>query len=320
VEGRPLVRRDLPEPEPGPDQVKLRVLACGVCHTDVHVAEGDLEPPPGGAIPGHQIVGEVVAAGAGAGHRPGDRVGVTWLGACCDRCSYCREGRENLCSRAAFTGWQVPGGFARYTVARHDVCVPLPSGPSPLELAPLLCAGVVGYRAFRLAGARPGERLGLLGFGASARLVLQVARHRGCEVVVFSRRESHADDALSLGAAWAGPLSADGRDCHAIVSFAPVGDVVPEGLRHLRPGGALVLNAVHLTDVPPLRYELLFGERSLRSVSNVTRADAREFLALAADGPVRAQPVSYPFERANEALADVKGARVPGHAVLEIAS
>jgi propanol-preferring alcohol dehydrogenase len=301
------------------------VLACGVCRTDVHVAEGDLPLRAGPVVPGHQVVGVVEAHGQGVDlPRIGDRVGVTWLASTCGRCAACLAGRENLCAEARFTGWDRDGGFAERAVARADFCVALPAALSPLEAAPLLCAGVIGYRALRLSGVTRGERLGLVGFGASAHLALQAARARGCEVFVFTRGERHRKDALALGAAWAGPLG-DGpaggpAECDAVVTFAPSGDVVPAALAHVRPGGTVAINAVHLSDIPSFPYERLFGERVLRSVSNLTRADAREFLELAASAPVRAHPVAYPFDRANDALRDVAESRLEGQAVLEIAS
>jgi propanol-preferring alcohol dehydrogenase len=352
AETAPLVRREPADPAPGPGDVLLRVLACGVCHTDVHVAEGDLPLPRGPVIPGHQIVGEVVArgtpggpgaAGTGgpAGGFPaiGERVGVTWLAGACGACPDCRGGRENLCPDATFTGWHVDGGFAELAVARADVCVPLPPDLPDLEAAPLLCAGVIGWRALKLSGVAPGQRLGLVGFGASAHLVLQIALRRGVEVVVFSRGEAHRELARQMGAAWAGALederasgtaaggsrtgasaSNDPAACDGIISFAPVGSVVPAALRRLRPGGTLAINAVHLGDIPSFPYESLFGERILRSVSNVTRRDARELMAMAADGYPRARITPYAFERANEALVDVKSAQLDGQAVLRVAA
>jgi propanol-preferring alcohol dehydrogenase len=276
-------------------------------------------------VPGHQIVGVVEAAGPGVEWpSPGERVGVTWLGSTCGECADCRGGRENLCARATFTGWDRPGGFAEQVVARADFCVPLPTALAAAEAAPLLCAGVIGYRALRRAGARRGSRVGLVGFGASAHLTLQAARARGMEVVVFTRGEAHRREARELGAAWAGPLAdaPDGRDasCDAIVTFAPAGEVVRDALRHLRPGGTLAINAVHLSDIPPLPWDLLRGERSIASVTNLTRRDALEFLELVVNAHVRARPAIYPFERANEALRDVRDSRLAAQAVLEVRS
>lgn len=320
VEDRPLVEQRLPLPVPGPGEVRLRVLACGVCHTDLHLAEGDLPPRRAEVVPGHQIVGRVEALGEGIVEpREGAIVGVTWLAGACGACPYCRSGRENLCGAATFTGWDRHGGYAEHVTARADYTVPLPGGLSATEAAPLLCAGVIGYRSLRLSGVRRGERLGLVGFGASAHLVLQVARHLGCEVFVFTRGEHHRRQARAMGAAWVGGLEEETpADCDGMILFAPSGALVPRCLHHVRRGGTLAINAVHLSDIPPLRYDLLFGERAVRSVSHVTRQDAREFVALAAEAPVRAEVTLYPFERANEALRDVKEARLEGQAVLQV--
>jgi propanol-preferring alcohol dehydrogenase len=271
-------------------------------------------------IPGHQIVGRVDGLGAGVTDlAAGDLVGVTWLAGACGRCEYCRSDRENLCPEATFTGYHRDGGYAEFVLARAAFTARLPVGVPAVEAAPLLCAGVVGYRAVRLSGIRPGERLGLVGFGASAHLMLQVARAQACEVRVFTRGEHHRRQALALGAAWAGDLAGgEPADCHAIVLFAPVGHLVPDCLRHLRPGGTLAINAVHLTDIPSLPYERLFGERVLRSVSHVTRRDAVEFLELAARAGIRADVRVYPFTAANEALLAVKNAEIEGQAVLDI--
>lgn len=317
--GSPLALRELPDPVPGPGEVLLRVLACGVCHTDLHLAEGDLPPRRAGVVPGHQIVGRVEAAGEGVA-RParGETVGVTWLAGTCGACAFCRSGRENLCSDAAFTGWDRDGGYAELVTARADFTVPLPEGLPPEEAAPLLCAGVIGHRALRLAGAGPGQTLGLVGFGASAHLVLQEALHRGLRVLVFTRGERHRRRARAMGAEWAGGLEDAAPDaCDGQILFAPSGELVPQCLRHLRRGGTLAINAVHLSDLPAMPYERLFGERAIRSVSHVTRADARAFLDLAARVPLRAEVTRYPFAEADRALRDVKDARVAGQAVLE---
>jgi propanol-preferring alcohol dehydrogenase len=324
VEADPLVAREIRVPEPGPGEVRLEVIACGVCRTDVHLAEGDLPPRVDPFVPGHQIVGRVEAVGAGApsdGPAPGDVVGVTWLAGSCGECRACREGRENLCPDATFTGWDRPGGFAERTIARADVVAPIPAGLAPTDAAPLLCAGVIGWRALRLAELPEGGRLGLVGFGASARLVLQMARRHGAEIAVFTRGESHRRAARAMGATRAEGLD-DGApaECDSIVTFAPTGAVLPGALRHLRPGGTLAINAVHLDGIPAFPYERLFGERTLRSVSHVTRADAREFLAAAAEGDIRTEVTVYPFDRANDALRDVKHSRLDGQAVLEMAA
>jgi propanol-preferring alcohol dehydrogenase len=320
VEESPLSERRLPIPVPGRGEIRLRVLACGVCRTDVHLAEGDLPPRRPSVVPGHQIVGVVDALGLDtARFAPGALAGVTWLAEACGDCDFCREGRENLCGSARFTGWDRDGGFAQFVTAREDFVVPMPAEIEAHEAAPLLCAGVIGWRALRLSGVKVGERLGLVGFGASAHLVLQAALHLGCEVRVFTRGEDHRRRAREMGAAWAGGLDdAAAAECHAAILFAPSGRLVMDCLRHLRRGGTLVVNAVHLSDLLLLRYEGLFGERVVRSVSHVTRGDAAEFLDLAVRAPVRAEVVRYAFARANEALQDVKAARIGGQAVLDM--
>jgi propanol-preferring alcohol dehydrogenase len=271
-------------------------------------------------VPGHQIVGVVDALGLDTTRlAPGEVAGVTWLAEACGACEFCREGRENLCASARFTGWDRDGGFAQFVTAREDFVVPLPGALAAHDAAPLLCAGVIGWRALRLSGAKAGERLGLVGFGASAHLVLQAALHLGCEVRVFTRGEEHRRRAREMGAAWAGGLDdAEPAECHAEILFAPSGRLVMDCLRHLRRGGTLVVNAVHLSDLLLVRFEGLFGERVVRTVSHVTRADAVEFLDLAVRAPVRAEVVRYAFARANEALQDVKAARLDGQAVLDM--
>ena len=318
IEDAPLEAVELPVPEPGPGEVRLRVLACGVCHTDLHIVEGDLPLRLSPVVPGHQVVGEVDAVGQGvARFRPGDRAGVPWLGWTDGTCEFCRRGEENLCIAARFTGWDRHGGYAEYTLAAADFAYPLPAALDPAGAAPLLCAGVVGYRALRLSGARAGDRLGLVGFGGSAHITLQVARHLGCDVLVFTRGETHRAVARELGASWAGGIgdSAPGPLDAAIV-FAPAGGLVPLTLALLRPGGTLALAGITMTDIPAMPYELLYRERVLRSVANSTRRDAEELLALAAAIPVRTEITSYPLDAANQALADVKHSRIPAAAVL----
>lgn len=317
---QPLELVDLPRPSPGPGQVRLRVLACGVCHTDLHIAEGDLPLRRQPVVPGHQAVGVVEALGPGvSGLRIGERVGVTWLGGACGECEFCQEGLENLCPGALFTGYDLDGGYAEFMLVRAEYAAPLPAGLDPLVAAPLLCAGVIGYRSLRLSGVGPGQRLGLVGFGASAHLVLQLARHRGCEVLVFTRSQHHREQALALGAAWAGGLGDRAPVlCHGMILFAPAGELVPRSLAYLRPGGTLAINAVHLSDIPAFSYELIYRERAVRSVAHVTRRDAVEFLALAAEIPLRPQVRIYPFGYANEALLAVKRAAVSGAAVLAV--
>jgi propanol-preferring alcohol dehydrogenase len=318
VAGEPLEPRDLPLPVPGPGQVRLRVRACGVCRTDLHIVEGELPPHRLPVVPGHQVVGVVDELGPGvSGPPPGTRVGVAWLHAACGVCEHCRQGRENLCPRARFTGYDVDGGYAEAVLAPADFVLPLPEGLADDAAAPLLCAGIIGYRALRLAEVRPGDRVGLFGFGASAHLALQVARHWGCEVHVFTRGAAHRALAAQLGAAWTGAAEeSPPAPLDAAVTFAPTGAVIPHALRHLRPGGTLAVNAVHLDGLPAMDWSLLYGERTLRSVTNATRRDGEEFLRLAAAIPVRPHVVRYPLAAANQALRDLKGGRIDGAAVL----
>jgi len=314
----PLRLEEVVPPVPGPADLLLRVTACGVCHTDLHVVEGDLPPGPLPITPGHEVVGVVEQAGAQVSRfRPGDRVGVTWLHDACGTCAFCQAGQENLCPHAHFTGYTAQGGYAEYLRVPAAFAVPIPGAFSDGEAAPMLCAGVVGYRALRLADLQPGERLGLYGFGASAHLCIQVARHWGCEVCVFTRGADHRRQALELGAAWAG--GAEDRPPAALdraVIFAPAGWIVPAALGHLRPGGSLAINAIHMSDIPAFPYALLWGERTVRSVANVTRADAEEFLPLAAAIPIRPAVETLPLAEANQALARLKAAGVDGALVL----
>jgi propanol-preferring alcohol dehydrogenase len=320
IEENPLAPAPLPDPMPGPGQVRLQVHACGICHTDLHTVEGELELPRLPIIPGHQIVGVVDAVGPGVTRfRVGDRAGVGWLNWSCGECTFCRQGRENLCPDARFTGLHVDGGYAQYTVVDQHFAYPIPKGLTDVEAAPLFCAGIIGYRSLRLSEIRPGGRLGLYGFGASAHLAIQVARYWGCQVYVFSRGEEHRHLAEGLGAVWTGlaeetpPAALD-----ASIIFAPAGWIVPLALGHLRPGGTLAINAIYMSPIPELRYELLYGERTLRSVTNYTRQDAEEFLRLAAGIPVRTEVEAFPLEEANEVLQRLKRRQVQGSAVLTI--
>jgi alcohol dehydrogenase, propanol-preferring len=324
---RPLVRDDLPDPEPGRGQVRVRVRACGVCRTDLHVVDGDLHEPKLPLVPGHQIVGEVEAVGEGAERFAiGERVGVPWLGWTCGECRYCRTGRENLCVRARFTGYQLDGGYAQAAVADERYCFPLPQGYPDHQAAPLLCAGLIGYRSLRLCG-DDALRIGFYGFGASAHIVCQVAAYQGRHVLALTRPGDAETQrfALGLGAAWAGDTEGgsevaepDGLDepLDAAIVFAPVGELVPRALRAVAPGGTVVCAGIHMTDIPAFPYELLWGERTLRSVANLTRRDGKEFMTLAPQVPVRTEVVEYPLEGANEALDDLRGGRVRGAAVL----
>jgi alcohol dehydrogenase, propanol-preferring len=318
VAENPLQAVALPRPIPAAGQIRIRVSMCGVCHTDLHTVEGDLSLPSLPLIPGHQVVGIVDALGDGATrHRPGERVGVAWLNWTCGRCSFCLEGLENLCPKARFTGLHAAGGYADYLVVDEAFAFPLPQQFSDGQAAPLLCAGIVGYRALRLSGIRPGGRLGLYGFGASAHLVIQVALYWDCEVYVFTRSREHRHHAQELGAVWTG--SADERppkELDAAVSFAPAGWIIPLALSHLRPGATLAVNAIHTTPIPEMAYHLIYGERVLRSVANFTRQDAQTFLDLAALIPVHSDVAVYPLAAANQVLQRLKASRVRGAAVL----
>jgi alcohol dehydrogenase, propanol-preferring len=310
--------REVQAPSPGPGEILLRVLACGVCRTDLHIVEGDVPLRKKPVIPGHQIVGRVERTEPGATRfQAGQLAGVTWLHATCGDCEFCRGGRENLCDASTFTGLDADGGYAEYAVAREDFAVPLPASLEPAAAAPFLCAGVIGYRALRLSGVQPGERLGLIGFGASAHIALQVARHLGCEVFVYTRSTAHASHARELGATRAGPLEeAEAGSLHGAIVFAPAGAVVPPALRALRKGGTLAVNAIHMSPIPSLPYNLLYHERTLRSVANCTRADAVELLRLAAEIPIRTDVVPFPLERARDALLALKRSELRGAAVL----
>jgi len=318
VEENPLVLTTLPDPEPGPGEVRLRVRACGVCHTDLHTVEGELCPPQYPLIPGHQIVGVVDALGFGATHwQIGQRVGVGWLGYTCGECAFCRGGQENLCTSARFTGLHAGGGYAQYAVVDERFAYPLPESYADEQAAPLLCAGIVGYRSLRLSEIRPGERLGLYGFGASAHIVIQVARHWGCRVYVFTRSEGHRRLALELGAIWTGRAEeAPPEPLDSGIIFAPAGRLVPLALGHLRPGGTLAINAIYMSPIPELHYDLLYCERTLRSVANATREDAEAFLPLAAEIPVRVEVQTFSLAEANEALRRLKRGEIRGSAVL----
>ena len=316
--GRPLVAADVKSPAPGPHQVLLRVLACGVCRTDLHVADGELPRPKLPLVLGHEIVAEVAASGPGAARfAPGDRVGVPWLGWTCGECSYCRAGRENLCERARFTGYDIDGGYAEYTVADERWCFALPAAADPAETAPLLCAGLIGYRSLVAAGAA--ERLGIYGFGAAAHIVAQLARREGRRVFAFTRPgdDEAARFARQLGAAWTGSSGDPPPEpLDAAIIFAPAGALVPAALRAVVRGGTVVCAGIHMSDIPTFPYDLLWGERVVRSVANLTRRDGEEFLALAPRVPVRTTVQRFPLERAGEALDLLRAGRIRGAAVL----
>jgi alcohol dehydrogenase, propanol-preferring len=325
---RPLAAAELADPRPGPGDVLVRVSACGVCRTDLHVVDGDLSEPKLPLVPGHQIVGEVVEAGEGTErYSAGERVGIPWLGWTCGACRYCRSGRENLCPQARFTGYDRDGGYAGLAVADERFCFPIPAGYADLQAAPLLCAGLIGYRSLRLCG--DAERIGLYGFGASAHIVCQVAAHQGRQVLAVTRSGDAETQrfALDLGATWAGDsagrseVSAPGAgglpiELDAAIVFAPAGELVPAALRALAPGGIVVCAGIHMTDIPSFPYEILWGERGIRSVANLTRRDGDEFLALAPEVPVRTEVREYPLAQANQALDDLRQGAFRGAAVL----
>ena len=316
----PLVLEERAEPEPGPGEVRVRVSACACCRTDLHVVEGDLDLPRLPIVPGHQAVGAVEAIGTGCARlRPGERVGVAWLHRACGVCRFCVRREENLCEAAEFTGWTVDGGYADALIVPEAFAVRLPDGVPDLEAAPLLCAGVIGYRALRRAEVEPGERVALLGFGASAHLALQVLRHWDCDTVVMTRGEAHRELARELGASWVGAADeAPPGECDRAVVFAPAGELVPVALRAIRPGGTVALAGIHMSTIPPLDYALLWRERSLRSVANMTRRDAEEFMALTADAGVRTSFVTFPLEDANDALAAIASDTIRAAAVLAL--
>jgi len=317
VAQRPLRIAEVSDPQLQPGHVLLRVHACGVCRTDLHIVEGELPPKQPGMIPGHQIVGEVVG-GATEEIALGARVGVSWLGGTDGSCPYCQRGLENLCDSPTFTGYSVPGGYAEYALARADFVFPLPAALDDLHAAPLLCAGIIGFRSLRVAGVEPGERVGLFGFGASAHLAIAVLRAWKCDVYVSTRGKSHRELAAALGAAWVGSeVQKPPVELDRAITFAPSGDVVIAALGSLRKGGVVAINAIHLDRIPQFDYDrLLWGERQLRSVANMTRADARDFLALAAQIGLRPKVTVFSLDEANEALIAVKNDAVNGAAVI----
>jgi alcohol dehydrogenase, propanol-preferring len=318
----PLHLADMAAPRPQRGQVLLEVHACGLCRTDLHVVDGELTHPKLPLVPGHQIVGTVVARGEAVDRvRTGDRVGVPWLGWTCGVCTHCRSGRENLCEKARFTGYDIDGGYAEYAVCDERFCLPIPDGYPDLQAAPLLCAGLIGYRALCAAG--DGERIGLYGFGAAAHIVAQVARHQGRRVFAFTRKADEASQrfAVSLGAEWAGDaMEAAPEPLDAAIIFAPAGELVPAALRAVAPGGTVVCAGIHMTDIPSFPYSLLWGERTVRSVANLTRRDGEEFLALAPRIPVRTEVRPFALQDANRALDSLRRGDVQGAAVLVVGS
>jgi propanol-preferring alcohol dehydrogenase len=320
VETRPLRAVDRLDFAPAPGEIGIEVSACAVCRTDLQIIEGDLAARRLPIVPGHQVVGRVSAIGDGVDRwRPGDRVGVAWLGGSCGTCEFCRSGQENLCSEAVFTGWDRDGGYAESMLARADFALALPPEFSDLEAAPLLCGGIIGYRSLKISGIEHGERLGLYGFGASALLAFQVAKHWGCEVFVATRSRAEQQRALDMGAAWAGSYHEQPPvPLHAAVTFAPAGYVLIEALKAIGPGGTVAINAIHLDTVPEFPYELLWMERGVRSVANFTRSDAEEFLSLASEIPIKTVVDPYPLYDVNIALGRLKSGDVEGAAVLTV--
>jgi propanol-preferring alcohol dehydrogenase len=320
VEELPLELVDLPVQAPGPGQVRVRVKVCGVCHTDLHTVEGDIKPSHFPIIPGHQVVGRIDAIGAGVSNLEiGMRVGIPWFQSSCGTCQYCLSGMENLCPNAKFTGFHKNGGFAEYIMADALGILPISDQLEDCQAAPLLCAGIIGYRSLKKADLIPGERLGLFGFGASAHLAIQVAKYWDCEIFVFTRSQNHREHARNLGACWVG--GADDEPpayLDRAIIFAPVGEIVPKALEKLRPGGTLAINAIHMSPIPELPYKLIYGERTLRSVANATYNDGAEFLKLAVEISIKSTYEPYHLQQANQALIDLKHSRLNGEAVLVI--
>lgn len=319
---RPLEQVEIPIPEPAPGEVLVRVEVCGVCRTDLHVVEGDLPPHKSPIIPGHEVIGTIAKLGSGTTRlSEGDRVGVAWLHTSCGICAYCRRGAENLCLAPRFTGYDANGGYAEYMVAPEAFVYPLPSGVDIVEVAPFLCAGIIGYRALRQSGVKPGERLGLYGFGGSAHIVLQIARYWNCEVYVATRGDKHRALATQMGATWVGEATDQPPEkLHAAIIFAPAGELVPQALTALDRGGTLALAGIYMTDIPTMNYTThLFYERTVRSVTANTRQDGRELLALAKEIPLHSHTEEFLLPQANEALWQLRHDQVNGAAVLRVA-
>lgn len=319
AERHPLGLREVPVPEPGPGEVRVRVRVCGVCRTDLHVVEGDLPPATRPIVPGHEVIGVIDRLGQGVHSvREGDRVGIAWLQATCGQCRFCRDGRENLCLRARFTGYHADGGYAEYAIVPEAFAYPIPSIFGDEEAAPLLCAGIIGFRALRLSEIQPGQRLGLYGFGASAHIVIQIARYRDCQVYVCSLREEHRALARDLGAVWVGAADEAPPDkLHGAILFAPAGEIVLPALRALDRGGTLAIAGIHLSPIPEIDYDRdLFGERTIRSVTANTKRDGVELLREASAIPIRTHTQRFKLEEANDALQALKEGRIQGAGVL----
>ena len=322
IETNPLEFTDVPVPQPGKGEVLVRVSFCGVCRTDLHVVEGELPPRKSPVIPGHQVVGTVEKNGEGAGRfRTGARVGIAWLHSTDQTCEYCRAGLENLCDHPEFTGYTVDGGYAEYAVAREDFVYEIPEQFDDQQAAPLLCAGIIGFRCLRISGVKKGGRLGLYGFGAAAHVAIQVARHWGAEVYACTRGAKHQELARKLGAAWVGEAAEAPPDqLDAAIMFAPAGELVPPALKALKKAGVLVLGGIHMSPIPGFDYDLLYEERVMRSVANNTRRDGEDFLRIAAEIPIRTEVTLFPLRDANRALNDLKADRINGAAVLDCRS
>jgi len=321
IESNPLQLQDVPIPQIGPKEILVRVQACGICHTDLHTVEGELPLPKLPLIPGHQAVGIIEKKGKDTKRfKLGDRVGIAWLNSACRRCEFCKSGKENLCENAKFTGYHIDGGYAQYTVISEDYAYPISDRFSPAESAPLLCAGIIGYRALRLSKIQSWERLGLYGFGASAHIAIQIAVFWKCEVYVFTRSTSHQKLALDLGAAWAGKAEQiPPKKLHSSIIFAPAGEIVPFALKALNKGGTLTLAGIYMTAIPKLDYtEHLYYEKTLRSVANSTRKDGEELIKLAAEIPIRTRISVFPLKETNQALQLLKLGKINGAGVLEI--
>ena len=318
IDGAPLEVVRLSPPKPGPGELPIKVNMCGLCHTDLHIIEGDLALPRLPLVPGHQIVGKVAELGPGGGWPQIDqRIGVGWLHASCGECSYCATGRENLCANPRFTGYHVNGGYSEYAVARSDFVYSIPPGFSDEQVAPLLCGGVIGYRALRLSQVQPGQVLGLYGFGASAHIVIQVAKHWDCRVLVFTRSQAHQELATQLGAEWAGRAEDTApEEPDASIIFAPAGSLVLPALGRPKRGGALVLAGITISPIPEMSYDLIYGERNLKSVANATRQDARNLLSLASEIPIKTRVEVFRLQEANQALQRLKKGELNGAGVL----
>ncbi|MEM9243193.1 MAG: zinc-dependent alcohol dehydrogenase family protein [Pseudomonadota bacterium] len=319
--GKPLTLQSLPIPEPTDHQLRLKVLTCGICRTDLHVVDGELADPQVPMIPGHQIVGEVVKKGqaVSAAIRLGDHVGVPWLGGSCGHCEACRQNRENLCDHAVYTGYQIYGGFAEYCVADARYCFPIPTAYSPTQAAPLLCAGLIGYRAFKKTGA--GKHIGFYGFGSAAHILTQLAVYLKRSVYAFTRPNDHHTQsfARSLGAVWVGGSDqSPPRLLDAAIIFAPDGALLPQALQHVKKGGTVVCAGIHMSDIPSFPYRYLWGERQIVSVANLTRQDGEEFLALAPKVPINTNVTIYPLQQTNQALDDLRAGRFDGSAVIKV--